>query len=62
MDMTPINGIIKEGPAVCEKCTRVTRSLGQGRGRSSYGLVAEGQNEATSGSWSGSKEGTKKST
>lgn len=41
--------------------TQGTRALGQRRERTSYGLVAEGQNEATSGSWSGSKEGTKKS-
>lgn len=42
--------------------TQGTRAQGQGRERSSYGLVAEEQNEATSRIWSGLKDGTKETT
>lgn len=56
VDITSINGISKEGPAVCEKYHIGDTSSGPGKREELK--WAEGQNEATTGS--GSKEGTKK--
>lgn len=59
MDVASINGISREGPAVCEKYH--TEDTSSGSGKKEELIWAEGQNEATSGNWSGSKAGSKKS-
>lgn len=61
VDIASINGISKEGPAVCEKYHTTDTSPGSGKREELIWAGGWRTERTTSRSWSGSKEGSKKS-